>query len=118
MRKRWFWPSLIIAIPLLLVLLTAVACGGEEDTTPVPTATSQPTAVPPTNTPAPDEPEPTAQAGRAGYCDSSAHSHFSGASAYGCSDPARARTYVYTHSYSSAHGDASVRHDASGAVRP
>ena len=58
------------------------------------------------------------QAGRAGYCDSSAHSHFSGASAYGCSDPARARTYVYTHSYSSAHGDASVRHDASGAVRP
>ena len=62
MRKRWFWPSLIIAIPLLLVLLTAVACGGEDEPTPPPTSTTAaPTAVPPTNTPAPDEPEPTAR---------------------------------------------------------
>ena len=118
MRKRWFWPSLIIAIPLLLVLLTAVACGGGEEDTPVPTCNLTADGGSAHEYPCTGRAGADRQAGRAGYCDSSAHSHFSGASAYGCSDPARARTYVYTHSYSSAHGDASVRHDASGAVRP
>ena len=45
-------PKLLIAIPLLLVLLIAVACGDDATNTPVATSTPRPTATPaPTATP-------------------------------------------------------------------
>ena len=52
-------PKFMIFVPLLLVLILAVACGEDATSTPRPTATSQPTAtpttpaVPPTATPVP-----------------------------------------------------------------
>ena len=47
-------PKLLVFIPVLLLLLIAVACGEDATPTPVPTATPSPTATPvPTATPSP-----------------------------------------------------------------
>ena len=55
-NRRYFSPKFLIFIPVLLVLMIAVACG--EDATPTPTkapaATATPTSVPPTPTPTPE----------------------------------------------------------------
>ena len=59
-------PRFLILVPLLLLLIAAVACGEDATPTPQPTATpttapATPTAVPPTPTAMPkDEPTPTA----------------------------------------------------------
>ena len=52
MSDGWLMkPGFLVFIPLLLVLIIAVACGEDATSTPRPTATSAPTAVPPTATP-------------------------------------------------------------------
>jgi ABC-type transport system substrate-binding protein len=53
--NRLLSPRFLIFVPLLLVLMIAVACGEDATATPRPTATAQPTAtaVPPTLTPMP-----------------------------------------------------------------
>ena len=55
MIYRWLRnPKLLVFIPVLLLLLIAVACGEDATPTPVPTATPSPTATPvPTATPSP-----------------------------------------------------------------
>ena len=56
---RWLLkPRWLVFMPLVLVLIIAVACG--EDATPTPLPTRTPTAVPPTATPVPGAPAPTA----------------------------------------------------------
>ena len=63
MGQRWYLKSkYLVAIPLLLALMIAVACGDEA--TPTPTTAPTPTAVPPTPTTAavPTAPTPTTAA--------------------------------------------------------
>ena len=65
MVHRWlFKPQWLVSLPILLVLMIAVACGEDATPTPRPTATPAPTVtpvpVPPTATPVPAAPAPTA----------------------------------------------------------
>ena len=55
--RRLLQPRFLVSIPLLLVLIIAVACGEDATSTPQPTATSAPTTAPP---PATAAMEPTA----------------------------------------------------------
>ena len=55
--RRLLKPRFLVSIPLLLVLIIAVACGEDATSTPRPTATSAPTTAPP---PATAAMEPTA----------------------------------------------------------
>ena len=50
-KRRLLKPNYLVFVPILIVLLVALACG--EDATPTPTATTPPTAVPATATPLP-----------------------------------------------------------------
>ena len=62
MSYRWLLnPKWLVFLPLLVVLVIGVACGGDEATsTPWPTATPVPVAPSPTATPVPVAPSPTA----------------------------------------------------------
>ena len=50
-KRRLLKPNYLVFVPILIVLLVALACG--DDATPTPTATTPPTAVPATATPLP-----------------------------------------------------------------
>ena len=61
MARRWLVkPRSLVLIPMLLVLIIAVACGEDATSTPRPTATPAPTTAPPTATPTAAAMQPTA----------------------------------------------------------
>ena len=61
MARRWLVrPRSLVFIPLLLVLVIAVACGEDATSTPRPTATAAPTTAPPPATPTTAAMQPTA----------------------------------------------------------